>query len=506
MLPSKNTPAIVLTWNSTITRVLCPYECPAKVYRHSTTLPREGVLNRRIAECEGSRSELTAQFKDDEGASPQEYRLLYPFEKGSITAGFSWVLDRENERWRTTDWKLCDPEYQEHTVIPADGTDVGTNAEGDVIGTEVAASLEWLEESDGDDEDEITEGFAWLIVSHPERDLSRSTGAPRPSSTRDSAVIQRAHAETIDRLIKAESKNGEQCERIEYAIAKMTGQMQRLLEQRVMDQMIVSAKPWQPGERKIVKAEEFERTGKRLRKIDDRLELLKDLLQLLKIKQAKHQLEVCLQSVGDRHGQAQEQHVRVYGYFSSKLMSSYICDKTLNTSIDRESRTVACMYRGRALPIKVAVSGWNTLYMEPAEDTLDRAFWTDQVFKLAKVLSYDLPKRDVYDQGRPGSYYACHSEKQLLAYLVHHHTTTFLDLDESEEVQSQQDRRILAVVQSCEAPLLKNMKVKVFVCQPERSNAYICRDCENFRNVVEDRYGMTVEFHRITQNDAKLPT
>ncbi|SMY24988.1 unnamed protein product [Zymoseptoria tritici ST99CH_1A5] len=528
--------AIVLTWESIITRVLCPYECPAKVHCHRTTLPRQGVLNRRIAECEGSRSELTAHFKDDESARLRDYRLSYPFEKESITAGFSWVLDRENERWRTIGWKLCDPEYQEHTVIPPDGTSVEPDAEEDVIGTEVATSLEWLEESDSEDDVDLTDSLARLTVSRPERELSRSMGALKTRPSRESAVIRRAHAGTIDRLIEAESKNSGECERTESAIAKMRGQMERLWEQRVMDQMIVSAKPWTPGEdepggRNIVKvsnengpgsleyyccedegllvmpsAKEIERTGKELRKIDDRLELLKDLLQLLKIKQAKHQLEVCLQSVGDRHGQAQEQHVRVNGYFSSKILSDYICDKTLNTSVDRESRTVACMFRGRALPNKVAVSGWNPLYLGPAEDTLDRAFWTDQVFKLAEVLSYDLPKRHTYDQGRSGSYYACHSEKQLLAYLVYHHTTTFLDLDEFNEVQSQQDRRILAAVQDCEPPSLKNMRVKIFVCQPERSNAYICGDCENFCKVVEDRYGMTVSFHRITQNDAKLRT
>ena len=91
---------------------------------------------------------------------------------------------------------------------------------------------------------------------------------------------------------------------------------------------------------------------------------------------------------------------------------------SLTTPIDKFWRTVAYLRRGKALPHTFAVSGWTDGAYGTLKSALDSTFRIDEVFKLAKVLKYDLGEDYKDARGRPGSFLACHSEKQLLAYLI----------------------------------------------------------------------------------------
>ncbi|PGH15562.1 hypothetical protein AJ79_02344 [Helicocarpus griseus UAMH5409] len=46
--------------------------------------------------------------------------------------------------------------------------------------------------------------------------------------------------------------------------------------------------------------------------------------------------------------------------------------------------------------------------------------WTEVVYYISRVVGHALANSQV-DQGRPGQFYACHAEKQLIAYFLEHH-------------------------------------------------------------------------------------
>ena len=48
---------------------------------------------------------------------------------------------------------------------------------------------------------------------------------------------------------------------------------------------------------------------------------------------------------------------------------------------------------------------------------LDKELMTERVFKMCAIVGHRLGKNGKMDGGRPGAYFACHAEKQLLASL-----------------------------------------------------------------------------------------
>ncbi|KAF2174587.1 hypothetical protein K469DRAFT_707080 [Zopfia rhizophila CBS 207.26] len=86
-------------------------------------------------------------------------------------------------------------------------------------------------------------------------------------------------------------------------------------------------------------------------------------------------------------------------------------------TVERQSKTVACLTRGPGLPDIYSKSGWG----HAESNTIDGAFWTGQVMKLAQKIGHDLPVHE-WDYGISGQFNASHAEKQLMAYFVGRHT------------------------------------------------------------------------------------
>lgn len=137
-----------------------------------------------------------------------------------------------------------------------------------------------------------------------------------------------------------------------------------------------------------------------------------------------------------------------------------------------------------------------------------------------KILGYEIPSSD-YDCRpwyRSGSYYASHSEKQLLAYLIFIHTVAFLEHNDSDNIIPHLwDRGFWksifgnifgngdsenSVKEKCCAPPaeLEGLKAEIFVYQAgqrEGSYAYICDDCIGFCGRTAERFRFSLDLYVI---------
>ncbi|KAI1332796.1 DYW family of nucleic acid deaminases-domain-containing protein [Xylariaceae sp. FL0255] len=81
------------------------------------------------------------------------------------------------------------------------------------------------------------------------------------------------------------------------------------------------------------------------------------------------------------------------------------------------------MYRSDGFPPIAAQSGWAHEANKWANIQISGRIWTDEVTevtRLCKLIGHDLPQH-TGDQGIPEQYYACHTEKQLMAYFIKKH-------------------------------------------------------------------------------------
>lgn len=106
------------------------------------------------------------------------------------------------------------------------------------------------------------------------------------------------------------------------------------------------------------------------------------------------------------------------------------------------------------------------------------------MFKLARLLGHNLAPHRL-DGDQPGSFLACHAEKQLLAFMLWNHTTASRDV--SDEAQ----------LNDCEPTRFSRLGIKIFVYQPAREQACVCDDCISFCAKAADRFDMTLALYSV---------
>jgi hypothetical protein len=79
-------------------------------------------------------------------------------------------------------------------------------------------------------------------------------------------------------------------------------------------------------------------------------------------------------------------------------------------------KTVASLKRGPEFPEKHSRSGWGS----SGPDIIDSEIWTKKVIDIAQQTGIVLQTHR-YDRGLAGRFFACHAEKQLMAYFLEHH-------------------------------------------------------------------------------------
>jgi hypothetical protein len=104
---------------------------------------------------------------------------------------------------------------------------------------------------------------------------------------------------------------------------------------------------------------------------------------------------------------------------------------------------------------------------------LDLEEWTAKAFMFSKAVGHSLevwPKMD--KNSRPGSYYACHAEKQVMAYFLWKYTT--LQDEVADDSDEDQFLKLEALAKS--KPAVLRMKKDIYI------SCYPCFDCKAFQN------------------------
>jgi hypothetical protein len=142
------------------------------------------------------------------------------------------------------------------------------------------------------------------------------------------------------------------------------------------------------------------------------------------------------------------------------------------------SKTFAYLDRGPPYERIFAVSGYTSGPFGGADGCLDREVWTERVFMFSRIVGHELTPNPDYDDARPGSFNACHAEKQVMAFYLWTHTLL------EEEPDGDESLRMLCG----HSPDNRKSKTDIYI-----RNDRVCPDCDRFRNLIEIRTG--ISFH-----------
>ncbi|KAI1772320.1 DYW family of nucleic acid deaminases-domain-containing protein [Hypoxylon cercidicola] len=109
-------------------------------------------------------------------------------------------------------------------------------------------------------------------------------------------------------------------------------------------------------------------------------------------------------------------------------------DQTLLTfaaefQLSSEWKTIGVLYSGGPSGIVTATSGWAKQANHEPNTQIDGRKWTDEAIRLCEDTGYELEPHVYDDRDKPGSYYACHAEKQLAAFFIQEHRLSPCEAD-----------------------------------------------------------------------------
>jgi hypothetical protein len=154
------------------------------------------------------------------------------------------------------------------------------------------------------------------------------------------------------------------------------------------------------------------------------------------------------------------------------------------TKMANDKKTFAWLDRGRPFENvhSGAVSGYTPRVFGVVDGCLDRRIWTWRVMQYCKIIKHELTRADEYDGTVPGSYYACHAEKQFMAYFLWMHTT----VDRKFSGRYKNNKHSAEIWRSCNE--IKDLEA----CKPDvtamKKDIYIsrepCFDCKRFQQQI----------------------
>jgi len=165
-----------------------------------------------------------------------------------------------------------------------------------------------------------------------------------------------------------------------------------------------------------------------------------------------------------------------------------------------EFKTFGFLDRGPPYDEIFAVSGYKGGKFGGIDGCLNREVWTKQVFTFCTILGHDLVC-DAGKDGNPlGNYYACHAEKQLMAYFLWKHTTLQEqpnedEMDEDEDVgDSNNGTRWIRYEDikelGCCSPMEISARPTIYI----HNELYtVCLDCQSFQELVRTKTGINFE-------------
>ncbi|KAL6908717.1 DYW family of nucleic acid deaminases domain-containing protein [Trichoderma evansii] len=215
--------------------------------------------------------------------------------------------------------------------------------------------------------------------------------------------------------------------------------------------------------------------------------------------------ELSEEATDDDHG-GQAAIQRLQGFTSISVTDGgAIISMLANFDVPGKTKTIGILFRGglndtSALPPVAAMSGWSHKPNSDLNVQIAGRKWTDEVFYLCQITGHELPKLEgeykELDHGRPGQFYVCHAEKQLIAYLVSRHVFLPCDIGDDDfglgslSLEEFQDKRSgqkkVKVLMSIEPPQrLENATILV--------SRAVCHDCRAFVELVNETLGLNIQ-------------
>lgn len=125
-----------------------------------------------------------------------------------------------------------------------------------------------------------------------------------------------------------------------------------------------------------------------------------------------------------------------YSFRRSQMKNSIVLQGPIASyPITTPTKTVARLERGGKFPSIAAMSGWSHDPCQPVR--ISGRQWTEEVFYISHLVGHTLSWNDQFDRDRPGQYYACHAEKQLIAYFIDRHV--FLERDAIPDLELEEN-------------------------------------------------------------------
>lgn len=161
------------------------------------------------------------------------------------------------------------------------------------------------------------------------------------------------------------------------------------------------------------------------------------------------------------------------GHFQQFGLDLAWYNRAISYELDFATRTVGILSYSRYLPVVFAMSGAN--HYLPRPQTLDNRIWTFRVRDLCEAIGFQLHSNH-RDPLFDGSFNACHAEKQLATYYIDRHFFWGTEL-ENRDLQN------LQTVQPIGSPLRATIVV----------NRPVCQDCETFLRQVQDHFAVEID-------------
>jgi hypothetical protein len=156
-------------------------------------------------------------------------------------------------------------------------------------------------------------------------------------------------------------------------------------------------------------------------------------------------------------------------------------------------KTFAYLERGEGHDYVFAGSGWSGGQFADIDGCIDRKLWPKRVFEFSRIIGHKLDNHDKDELGREGSHHACHAEKQLMAYVLWHHTSLQTESDEEvSEAEWMTHERVgklhhciwegTDLIAACAQPCKKYHGPPVETFRPTiHITNDVCADCARFR-------------------------
>ncbi|KAI5459668.1 DYW family of nucleic acid deaminases-domain-containing protein [Mariannaea sp. PMI_226] len=168
--------------------------------------------------------------------------------------------------------------------------------------------------------------------------------------------------------------------------------------------------------------------------------------------------------------------------------------------VPNQYKTVGVLFRSGVInpssfsPV-AAMSGWRHQPDADLNVQIAGRSWINEVFQLSQITKYKLPA-DGKDQRVRGQFYACHAEKQLIAYFVSKHVFLPHEVDDGDFGMRNLNLDVSGTHRRGQETLKELQKIQPLSRLKEAVilvSRAVCPDCSGFVRKVNEELGLKIE-------------